>query len=53
MLKLIVTRGANNKEIARMLHISANTVKVHVGNIMKIYGVRTRLQLVVATTPKN
>ena len=53
VLKLIVTRGANNKDIGRILGISSNTVKVHVGNIMKIYGVRTRLQLVIAATPKN
>ena len=53
VLKLIVTRGANNKDIGRILGISSNTVKVHVGNIMKIYGVRTRLQLVIAASPKN
>ena len=53
VLNLIVSRGSNNKDIARILGISPNTVKIHIGSIMKTYGVRTRLQLVVTASPKN
>lgn len=53
VLNLILSRGSNNKDIARILGISPNTVKIHIGSIMKTYGVRTRLQLVVTASPKN
>jgi DNA-binding NarL/FixJ family response regulator len=47
VLNLIKTRGLANKQIAKALAISENTVKMHVGDIMRAYGVRTRVQLAV------
>lgn len=44
---LIRERGLSNKQIARALNISENTVKMHVGNIMRAHGVRSRTQLAV------
>lgn len=44
---LIVTRGASNKAIANLLHITDSTVKLHMTAILKKYGVRTRTQLAV------
>jgi DNA-binding CsgD family transcriptional regulator len=41
----LVYRGQLNREIARDLHISLDTVKKHVYNIFKKTGVRNRLQL--------
>ena len=43
----LVLRGFTNAEIADQLVISPSTAKVHVHNIMKKYGVRTRVELVV------
>lgn len=43
---IIVERGASNKHIARMLGVSEPTVKMHVGKILKKYGLRNRTQLV-------
>ena len=43
----LVLRGLTNAEIADQLVISPSTAKVHVHNIMKKYGVRTRVELVV------
>jgi DNA-binding NarL/FixJ family response regulator len=51
ILHLIKTRGASNKMIARQLKISESTVKVHVGAILKKYGVANRTQLAVCNTP--
>jgi DNA-binding NarL/FixJ family response regulator len=45
ILKLIRDRGASNKTIARLLNISESTVKLHLGNIFKKYGVKNRTQL--------
>lgn len=42
---LIATRGLSNKQIAKMLHISESTVKIHVSAIMKALCVRNRTQL--------
>ena len=44
---LIRERGASNKTIARMLGISESTVKLHITEIFKKYGVRNRTQLAV------
>lgn len=44
---LIVTRGASNKHIAKTLHISESTVKLHMSAILKKYGCQNRTQLTV------
>jgi DNA-binding CsgD family transcriptional regulator len=45
ILSLITKRGSSNKVIAKILNISESTVKLHLGNIFKKYGVRNRTQL--------
>jgi DNA-binding NarL/FixJ family response regulator len=47
VLKLIQERGASNKVIAKSLGITESTVKLHVTEIFKKYGVRNRTQLAV------
>jgi DNA-binding NarL/FixJ family response regulator len=42
VMHLVMTSGASNKVIARSLKISESTVKVHIGAILKKYGVRNR-----------
>ena len=44
---LIAHRGLSNKQIAKSLHISESTVKLHITEIFKKHGVRTRTQLAV------
>jgi len=48
IFKLVSTRGASNKVIAKTLKITESTVKAHVSAILKAYGVRNRTQLVVS-----
>jgi DNA-binding NarL/FixJ family response regulator len=43
---IIKTKGASNKAIAKMLNITESTVKLHMGQILKKYGVKNRTQLV-------
>lgn len=43
----MICSGLCNKEIARRLHISTNTVKFHVGLIFKALGVQTRNQAIM------
>lgn len=50
---LVSTRGASNKVIARILNISESTVKLHMGAILKKYGVKSRTQLVVFSRDSN
>ena len=50
VLNLIKTRGSSNKQIARVLMISESTVKMHVSDIMNMFGVRSRVQLAVLNT---
>jgi DNA-binding NarL/FixJ family response regulator len=45
----ITERGASNKVIARGLGISESTVKLHITELFKKYGVRNRTQLAVFT----
>lgn len=42
---LVSMKGLSNKQIARQLKISESAVKLHLGNIMKKYGVKNRTQL--------
>lgn len=42
---LIAKRGLSNKQLAKLLHISESTVKIHVSSIMKTLCVRNRTQL--------
>lgn len=47
ILYLIQERGSSNKVIAKTLGITESTVKLHVGIVLKKYGVRNRTQLAV------
>lgn len=47
VLHLVQDRGASNKTIAKILGITESTVKLHVGSILKKYGVKNRTQLAV------
>lgn len=47
VFKLITERGSSNKAIAKSLGISESTVKLHLTEIFKKYGVRNRTQLAV------
>lgn len=49
---LIITRGSSNKHIAKILSISESTVKLHIGAILKKYGLRSRTQLAVFSKKK-
>ncbi len=40
----LVGQGKSNKEIAGLLFISVNTVKVHLGNIFGKIGVTSRME---------
>lgn len=46
ILELVIARGASNKAIANILHITDSTVKLHMTSILKKCGVRSRTQLV-------
>ena len=47
VIRLVLKSGASNKIIARTLDISESTVKLHIGAILKKYGLRNRTQLAV------
>jgi DNA-binding NarL/FixJ family response regulator len=43
----LITRGRSNSEIASELHLSAGTVKTHVGHILAKLNLRDRVQAVI------
>jgi LuxR family transcriptional regulator, positive regulator of biofilm formation len=43
----LISEGANNKEISVSLDIPINTVKAHIFNITKGFGMRSRTELAV------
>lgn len=45
ILNLILTKGASNKVLGKILNISESTVKLHITQILKKYGLRNRTQL--------
>lgn len=45
---LLVARGSSNQEIAEQLHLSAATVKTHIGRLLDKLSARDRAQLVIA-----
>lgn len=47
VFRLIIERGASNKAIAKSIGISESTVKLHLTEIFKKYGVKNRTQLAV------
>jgi DNA-binding NarL/FixJ family response regulator len=49
ILHIVQSRGATNKTIAKMLGLSESTVKLHMGAILKKFGVKNRTQLAVFT----
>ena len=53
VLTLIQTRGSSNKVIAKTLNLSESTVKLHIGAILKKYGLRNRTQLALFTLQQN
>lgn len=46
--KLLTTRGASNKVIAKTLNIAESTVKIHMSSILKKYNCRNRTQLSIS-----
>ena len=46
---LIAKRGLSNRKIADVLKISEYTVKIHVSAILRLYGVKNRTQLALAS----
>jgi DNA-binding NarL/FixJ family response regulator len=52
-IAVLITEGYTNKEIAQILFIAENTVKVHVKNILKKLELRNRQQLVAYTVLQN
>jgi len=47
---LVAKRGLSNKSVAGQLGISEETVKVHVGTILKRFGLKNRTQLALANS---
>lgn len=44
----LVARGLTNGEIASELFLAEQTVKFHIGNVLRKYGLRNRVELAVA-----
>ncbi len=47
----LIARGLSNKVIAHEMGISPNTVRAHVGNIMRKYKLRNRVQIAMLLMP--
>jgi DNA-binding CsgD family transcriptional regulator len=47
-LMTLIARGLQNKNIAYELKISENTVRAHIGNIMRKYRLHNRTQIAIA-----
>ena len=47
VLRLLLD-GQSNKDISRSLHLSEETIKNHVSGILRVFGVQTRVQAVLA-----
>ncbi|HXH43430.1 MAG TPA: LuxR C-terminal-related transcriptional regulator [Bradyrhizobium sp.] len=47
-LMMLIARGMQNKNIAYELNISENTVRAHIGNIMRKYRLQNRTQIAIA-----
>lgn len=47
----LIARGLPNKVIAHEMGISPNTVRAHVGNIMRKYKLRNRVQIAMLLMP--
>ena len=43
----LVTRGLSNKEIAQELHLSANTIRTHISNILRKLNLSNRTQIAI------
>lgn len=50
-LILLIAQGLSNKLIAHEMGISPNTVRAHVGNVMRKYKLRNRTQIAMLLTP--
>jgi DNA-binding CsgD family transcriptional regulator len=46
-LMMLIARGMQNKNIAYELKISENTVRAHIGNIMRKYRLQNRTQIAI------
>jgi DNA-binding CsgD family transcriptional regulator len=46
-LMMLIARGLQNKNIAYELNISENTVRAHIGNIMRKYRLHNRTQIAI------
>jgi len=52
-IMILVAKGKTNKEIAKALFISENTVKTHVSNIMEKMQVRNRHEITILAIERN
>jgi two-component system nitrate/nitrite response regulator NarL len=49
----LAASGTRYKEIARQLHITERTVKMHMGGILEKLGLRDRLQLALLASERE
>lgn len=52
-LMMLIARGMQNKNIAYELKISENTVRAHIGNIMRKYRLHNRTQIAIVYALKS